>query len=405
MLARASAEVRPHARLRSSSRSARATRVTRLPAIQPSKAPSITSASMARMPGRTVARVARMLPMAVRTRSLQRSVMDVSSSYYAVRRAGARSLLHRARDEAPDQEALQSDDDQHGWKAGQHRRCRDVAPRYLEDSREERQRDRDRAARLRDRERVGEQEFVPAEEKGQERRGRKAGRQQRDHDPAKEARQPCPVHRRRLLRLDRNLADEPGEKPDGQRQGERGVYEDEPRPRIAQIERAHQQVERAHGRDLGKRRAGHDRQEQEPLARQRKPGHRVRAGYAERERQQRGERGDAEAVGERLRHQALLDDGAIVRERQLAWQERRHPEQLGLGLERRQELPEKRDRVADERREHEGVGDPTGSAPHAVTVLVLRRRRYAQATAMTSANTTTPSAEPKPSWSVWKRAR
>src|SRR5215475_14549563 len=177
MLARASAEVRPHARLRSSSLSARATRMISVPAIQPSRAPMITSASMARMPGRTVARVARMLPMAVRTRSLQRSVMDVSSSYYAVRRAGAPSLLHRARDEASDQKALQTDDDQHRWKAGQHGRRRDVAPRHLEDSREERERHRDRAARLGDRERVGEQEFVPAEEKRQERRGREAGRQ------------------------------------------------------------------------------------------------------------------------------------------------------------------------------------------------------------------------------------
>src|SRR5215475_10680961 len=114
MLARASAEVRPHARLRSSSRSARARRVTRAPAIHPSRAPSATSASMARMPGRTVARVARMFPMAVRTRSLQRSVMDVLSSYYAARRGGAPSLLHRARDEASDQETLQPDDDQHG---------------------------------------------------------------------------------------------------------------------------------------------------------------------------------------------------------------------------------------------------------------------------------------------------
>src|SRR5262245_22530779 len=189
MLARASAEVRPHALLRSSSRSARATRVTSAPAVQPSRPPRITSASMARMLGRTVARVTRMLPMAVRTSSLQRSVMAVPPSYYAARRGGASSLLHRARDEPPDQEPLQPDDDQHGWKAGQHRRRRDVAPRHLEDSSKERQRHRDRPARLRDRERVGEQEFVPAEEKGQERGSREAGPQERDHDPAEEAEQ------------------------------------------------------------------------------------------------------------------------------------------------------------------------------------------------------------------------
>src|SRR5262249_61129387 len=153
------------------------------------------------------------------TRSLQRSVMDVPSSYYAARRAGAPSLLHRSRDEAPDQEALQSNDDQHGWKAGQHRRRRNVAPRHLEDSREERQRDRDGAARLRNRERVGEQEFVPAEKKRQERCGREAGRQQRDDDPAKETGQPRPVHRRRPPRLERNLEDETRGEPHGPRQG------------------------------------------------------------------------------------------------------------------------------------------------------------------------------------------
>src|SRR5215470_10880072 len=132
MLARASAEVRPQARLRSSSFSARATRMTSVPRIQPSRPPMITSASMARMLGMTMARVARMFSMAVRTSSLQRSVMDVPSMYYAARRAGMSSLLHRARDQASDQEALQPDDDQHGRKAGQHRRRRDVTPWHLE---------------------------------------------------------------------------------------------------------------------------------------------------------------------------------------------------------------------------------------------------------------------------------
>src|SRR4029450_12408832 len=183
------------------------------------RAPMITSASMARMPGRTMARVARMLPMAVRTSSLHRSVMDVPSSYYAARRGGASSLLHRARDEPPDQKPLQPDDDQHGWKAGQHRPRCDVAPRHLEDSWKERQRHRDRPARLRDRERVGEQEFVPAEEKGQERGGGGAGAPAREPDAREGATRDRPLHRRRLLGLDRDLADEPGEGPEGGRGG------------------------------------------------------------------------------------------------------------------------------------------------------------------------------------------
>src|SRR2546425_1252221 len=405
MPARARAGVRPHVRLRSSRRKARASRDISVPAIQPSSAPSATSASMARMLGNTAPRVTLMLPIAVRTRSLQRSVMDVPSSWYS---AGG-SLLHRAGDESPDQEALQHDDDQHGRNAREHRGGGDVAPRDLEDPWEERQRHRDRAARAGDGERVGKQELVPAEEKRQERRGGEPGRQQRDHDPPKDSEEAGPVHGRGLLGLDRDFADEPGEQPDRQRQRERGVHEDETRPRVTQIQRAHQEIERAHGRDLGKRRARDDGQQQQALARKREPGDRGRPGQADHQRQERGEYGHAEAVTQRLRHQALLDHDAVVRERQPAREQRRDPKQLGLGLEGRQQLPEEGDRVGRQRNEGHDVAerpDPPGWASHAATVVPARRNfRYAHATAMTRRNTTTLSAEPKPSWSVWNRAR
>src|SRR3989442_15791328 len=83
MPARARADVRPHVRLRWSRSRAWASRVTSVPAIQPKRAPSATSVSMARMLGNTAPSVAVMLRIAVRTRSRQKSALDVSSSYYS----------------------------------------------------------------------------------------------------------------------------------------------------------------------------------------------------------------------------------------------------------------------------------------------------------------------------------
>ena len=112
-----------------------------------------------------------------------------------------------------------------------------------------------------------------------------------------------------------------------------------------------------------------------------------------------------EAVAERARHQALLDHDAVVGERQAARQQRRHLEQLGLGLERRQQLPEERDGVGRQRHEDREIGEHPERPPHAATELDRSVLKYAHATAMTSRNTTTLTAEPKPSWSVWKSAR
>src|SRR5262249_56914037 len=137
----------------------------------------------------------------------------------------------------------------------------------------------------------------------------------------------------------------------------------------------------------------------------RRPRHGVGGGPARREREDRGEGRDPQAVAERPRHQALRDHDLIVRDGQPARQERRHAQELGLRLERGQELPEERDRVGRERQHHEGGGERARPGPHAVTVPARSRRRYAHATAMTSAKTTTLTAEPKPSWRMWKSAR
>src|SRR5206468_2427771 len=82
----------------------------------------------------------------------------------------------------------------------------------------------------------------------------------------------------------------------------------------SETERAHQEIERAHRRDLGKCRARDDRQQQQTLAWERQPRHGVRGGHARREREERRERGNPEAVAERPRHQALGDHDLIVRE-------------------------------------------------------------------------------------------
>src|SRR3989338_6727310 len=320
-------------------------------------------------------------------------------------RDGRRSVLHRAGEEPADEEPLEPDDDQHGWQARQHGRRGDVAPRDLEDAREEGERHGNRPARLRGRERVGEEELVPAEEERQERRRGDPRGEQRDDDPAARRQDPGAVDRRGLLGLHGNLADEAGEEPDRQGQRELGVDQDEAGPRVAEGQGTHQEIERAHGGDLGERGARDDREQQHALAGHREPRDRVRGGQPEDQREDRRERRDAAGVEEGGRDEAQLEDDPVVRERETARQERRDAQQLGLRLERRQELPEERHRARGERREDQQVGDRPRRGLHAATVRARSSRRYTQATPMTRTKTTTLMAEPKPSWSIWKRLR
>src|SRR5437667_89592 len=214
-------------------------------------------------------------------------------------------LFECAGDEPADQEPLEPDHDEHGRQARQHGRGGDVAPGHLVDAGEERERDRNRPARLRGRERVREEELVPAEQERQERGRGDPGREPGRHDPAERRERAGAVDGRSLLGLAGNLADEPDEE----------------------------------------------------------------------------------------------------RDRQPARQERRDAQQLGLGLERRQELPEERHRIRAERQQDQHVDKGLFRASHATTARARSSRRYAHATPITSAKTTTLTAEPKPSWSIWKRLR
>src|SRR5262249_40401654 len=147
--------------------------------------------------------------------------------------------------------------------------------------------------------------LVPAEQERQERGRREPRRQQRDQDPPERRDQPGAVDRGGFFGLDRDLADETREQPDRQRERERRVHEDQPGPRVAQLQRAHQQKERAHRGDLREGRARDDGQQQEALARERQSRDGIGGGDPSGERQDGGDRGDAEAVAERARHQAL----------------------------------------------------------------------------------------------------
>src|SRR5215468_4268265 len=97
------------------------------------------------------------------------------------------SLPQGAAEQAPDQITLQHDHQYHGRHAGQHRGGGDVAPRYLEDAREEGEGHRHRAARLRRRESVGEEELVPRKEKGEEGSRGEPRREEGENDPAEGA--------------------------------------------------------------------------------------------------------------------------------------------------------------------------------------------------------------------------
>src|SRR6266849_3048855 len=85
-----------------------------------------------------------------------------------VRARGLPLLPQGAGEEAADQVALQADNEGDGRDAGKDGGRRDVAPGHLEDAGKERERHGHGAAGFGRRERVGEEELVPREEKGQE---------------------------------------------------------------------------------------------------------------------------------------------------------------------------------------------------------------------------------------------
>src|SRR5437870_11480045 len=101
----------------------------------------------------------------------------------------------------------------------------------------------------------------------------------------------------------------------------------------------------------------------------------------------------------------MPEDDGIIPQAAAGWEEGRGTQQIRLGLERRQELPEERHRVRAERQEDQHVDKGLFRASHATTARARSSRRYAHATPITSAKTTTLTAEPKPSWSIWKRLR
>ena len=93
----------------------------------------------------------------------------------------------------------------------------------------------------------------------------------------------------------------------------------------------------------------------------------------------RGDEGHAQAIAEGARDQALLDHRAVVLPRDPARQQRRQRQQLRLGLERGQHLPEERDGVARQEQEH-AARAPSRSAgrgrpPHAVEPLAAASAR------------------------------
>ncbi|PYM18801.1 MAG: hypothetical protein DMD81_05065 [Candidatus Rokuibacteriota bacterium] len=94
------------------------------------------------------------------------------------------------------------------------------------------------------------------------------------------------------------------------------MREDECQPRVAKSELPHDQVERAHRGDLWKGGAADDGEQQQRLARHGQPRDGVGGGNAEHQRERRGQPGDAEAVHERPRQEALSEHDAIVLEGQ-----------------------------------------------------------------------------------------
>jgi hypothetical protein len=102
----------------------------------------------------------------------------------------------------------------------------------------------------------------------------------------------CAVHQSRLLEGVRQLPEEPDEEPDRQRHRERQVREDEAGIRVQQVQRAKQEIERRHDRDLRKHRHRQHQRQHDRLAAKAEAGERIRARRPQNDGQQRRRSGD-----------------------------------------------------------------------------------------------------------------
>src|SRR5690606_29322490 len=169
-------------------------------------------------------------------------------------------------------------------------------------------------------------EVVPRDEEGDDRRREHAGGGERDDGLAEGLERGRAVDLGRLLQLPGDLPEEGRQGPDGDRQGEGQVGDDEAGPGVVQADRAPEVEQRRDDRDDGEDRHGQGGGEDDPLAPEVQPRDGVGAQRREEDGDEGGDERDADGVAQRRQEEVLgaaagREDRLVVLQRPLLGQE------------------------------------------------------------------------------------
>ena len=162
---------------------------------------------------------------------------------------GTRYVFRRTEHQSAHEAALAGDrDGKHGQKIDRGHRHH-LSPQRLELRDEGRDADRHGLRGRRAGNGQRDDEFVPGNEKAEQRRDPETGQRQRDHDAHEDAQRAEPVDASGLDQFVREIAEEAGEDPDHQRQHDGQVADDQPERIVDQPERAKLEEEGQRQRD------------------------------------------------------------------------------------------------------------------------------------------------------------
>src|SRR5690606_34112623 len=269
-----------------------------------------------------------------------------------------------------------------------------------------------RASGARRRERDAVHEVVPRDEERDERRREHARRGERDDRLAERLPRRRAVDLRRLLELPRDLAEERREGPDGDRERERQVRDDEAGPRVVEADVAPQVEQGRDDRDHGEDRDAQRGREDEALAREVEARDRVGAQRREDHRDDRRDERDADRVAQRGQEQLLRRPPAREDLLVVLRAPPRRQERPGVDVARRLEARHE-DRHHGEQRTDEDddrddgppdLGPGAEDAAHHFSPLAPARSTLKSLIATkqmstTHRNSSTEMAEPMPIWS------
>src|SRR5918997_4582674 len=315
------------------------------------------------------------------------------------------SALDRAVGQAGDDAPLEDEHEDDDRDGDDDRRRGDRPGRVLElrGTGEQAQRGGYRPRRLGRGQRDAVREVVPGDEEGDDRGGEDARGGQRDDHLAERLPGGRAVDLRGLLHLPGDLPEERRHRPDGDRQGQGEVGDDQPGPGVVEPDLPPQVEQRRHDRDHREDRHPECRRQDQLLTGEVQPGDRVGGEHRQDARDERRDQADAEGVPQRRQEEATGrtgEDRRVV----LPGQRRRQERLVGdvrRRLERQRHDPGDREqRVEDDR----DTGDdppgllPLGHQPSPLACARSIRKPLMKMNAMstTERNSRTETAEPRP---------